>query len=57
MIPANETFDGTFLFAPHFAEAPGFRMHYVDEGTGELYIARVHPRRGREAGQGYMGSS
>lgn len=34
MIPANETFDGTFPFEPHFTTAPGFRMHYVDEGTG-----------------------
>lgn len=32
MIPANETFDGTFPFEPRFSEAPGFRMHYVDEG-------------------------
>ena len=35
MIPADETFDGTFPFAPHFSDAPGFRMHYVDEGAGE----------------------
>ena len=34
-IPAGETFDGTFPFAPHFSTAPGFRMHYVDEGSGE----------------------
>lgn len=32
MIPAYRTFDGTFSFAPNFTEAPGFRMHYVDEG-------------------------
>ncbi len=35
MIPAEETFADTFPFAPHFSEAPGFRMHYVDEGSGE----------------------
>ncbi len=35
MVPAQETFDGTYPFAPHFTEAPGFRMHYVDEGEGE----------------------
>ena len=35
MIPADETFDGTFPFAPHFSEAAGFRMHYVDEGEGD----------------------
>ena len=32
MIPAEETFGGTFPFAPNFSGAPGFRMHYVDEG-------------------------
>lgn len=32
MIQPDETFDGTFPFAPHFSDAPGFRMHYVDEG-------------------------
>ena len=35
MIDPHETFDGTFPFAPHFSDAPGFRMHYVDEGSGE----------------------
>ena len=38
MIPADETFDGTFLFEPHFTTAPGFRMHYVDEGDGEPIV-------------------
>ena len=38
MIPADETFDGTFPFAPHFSDAPGFRMHYVDEGAGEPIV-------------------
>lgn len=38
MIPANETFDGTWPFEPHFSEAPGFRMHYVDEGEGEPIV-------------------
>ena len=38
MIPANETFDGTFPFEPHFSDAPGFRMHYVDEGEGEPVV-------------------
>lgn len=32
MIRADETFAGTFPFAPHFTQAPGFQMHYVDEG-------------------------
>ncbi len=35
MVPAGETFDGTFPFEPHFSSAAGFRMHYVDEGEGE----------------------
>jgi pimeloyl-ACP methyl ester carboxylesterase len=35
MIPTEETFDGTWPFPPRFSEAPGFRMHYVDEGAGE----------------------
>ena len=38
MIPANETFGGTFPFAPHFNEASGFKMHYVDEGEGEVIL-------------------
>ncbi len=38
MIRAEETFDGTFPFRPRYSEAPGFRMHYVDEGEGEPII-------------------
>jgi pimeloyl-ACP methyl ester carboxylesterase len=38
MISANETFGGTFPFKAHFSEAPGFRMHYVDEGEGEPIV-------------------
>lgn len=38
MIEADETFDGTFPFAPHYSTAPGFRMHYVDEGSGEPIV-------------------
>src|SRR6185437_2152085 len=32
MIRSDETFNGTFPYAPQFTNAPGFRMHYVDEG-------------------------
>ena len=32
MIPADETFDGTWPYTPHFFDEAGFRMHYVDEG-------------------------
>jgi pimeloyl-ACP methyl ester carboxylesterase len=38
MIPVGETFDGTWPYAPHFCDAPGFRMHYVDEGKGEPIV-------------------
>lgn len=34
MIPAEETFDGTWPFAPQFCDASGFRQHYVDQGDG-----------------------
>lgn len=34
VIAAEETFDGTFPFALHYSEAPGFRMHYLEEGVG-----------------------
>ncbi|MEM7098654.1 MAG: alpha/beta fold hydrolase [Pseudomonadota bacterium] len=32
MIDADETFSGTWPFAPHFSTVNGFRQHYVDEG-------------------------
>lgn len=32
MIDAEATFAGSFPFAPHFIDAPGFCMHYLDEG-------------------------
>jgi hypothetical protein len=40
VIPSDATFAGTFPFAPHFTDAPGFRMHYVDEGPrgGEVIL-------------------
>ncbi len=38
MIPANETFGGTFPFKARFSDAPGFKMHYVDEGSGETIV-------------------
>ncbi|TWB17313.1 haloalkane dehalogenase [Nitrospirillum amazonense] len=38
MIPADATFDGTFPFASHITNAPGFPMHYVDEGEGEVVL-------------------
>ena len=41
MIAAEEDFDGTWPFEPHFFEGQGFRQHYVDEGprdTGETFV-------------------
>jgi haloalkane dehalogenase len=38
VINANETFGGTYPFAPHFADVNGFRMHYVDEGSGPVAL-------------------
>jgi cis-3-alkyl-4-acyloxetan-2-one decarboxylase len=38
MIRPDDTFDGTFPFAPHFTDVPGFRMHYVDEGPREADV-------------------
>src|ERR671919_1324416 len=38
MIAADQAFDGTFPFAPHFSTAAGFQMHYVDEGEGEPIV-------------------
>ena len=42
MIPADETFDGTWPFAPHFSTSADFRQHYVDEGPrdGEVVLDR-----------------
>ena len=37
----DETFDGTFPFAPHHHNINGFEMHFVDEGRGEP-IVLVH---------------
>ena len=42
IIPAHETFDGTFPFSPHFSSAAGFRMHYVDEGSGPDTLLMLH---------------
>ncbi|WGS52760.1 alpha/beta fold hydrolase [Paraburkholderia sp. D15] len=32
MASFDDTFDDTFPFTPHFSDASGFQMHYVDEG-------------------------
>jgi len=38
MIDANETFDGTWPFQPHFSNTAGFRQHYVDEGPRDAEV-------------------
>ena len=41
-IAADETFDGTWPFRAHYTDAPGFRMHYVDEGGGPETLLLLH---------------
>jgi pimeloyl-ACP methyl ester carboxylesterase len=40
MIAADETFDGTWPYAPRFTSVSGFKQHYVDEGAqdGEVVL-------------------
>ncbi len=38
-VPPEATFDGTSPLEARYTEAPGFRMHYVDEGKGETVLA------------------
>lgn len=37
-VASEETFDGTWPFTARYTDAPGFRMHYVDEGVGEVLL-------------------
>ena len=37
----DETFEGTFPFAPHYHSIDGVDMHFVDEGSGEP-VVMVH---------------
>ncbi|MCZ6659744.1 MAG: alpha/beta fold hydrolase [Gammaproteobacteria bacterium] len=38
MIDADETFDGTWPFQPHYTNSAGFRQHYVDEGPRDAEV-------------------
>jgi len=38
LIDPQETFDGTWPFAPNFYDGNGFRQHYVDEGEGNPIV-------------------
>ena len=43
MIPLDETYEGTFPFAPHTFDGNGFVQHYVDEGPRDAEpIVCVH---------------
>jgi len=41
-VPADETFDGTWPFRARYSEAPGFPMHYVEEGSGAETLLLLH---------------
>jgi hypothetical protein len=38
----EQTFGGTFLFAPRYLDRDGLSLHYVDEGAGApvLFVGR-----------------
>ena len=38
----EEAFETTWPFAPHYSDAPGFPMHYVDEGAGQETLLLLH---------------
>jgi hypothetical protein len=46
MIDANETFGGTWPFAPRYFEGNGFRMHYIDEAKAIPLFAFMVNRHG-----------
>lgn len=41
-VPANETFDGTWPYVARYSEAPGFPMHFIDEGAGKDTVLLLH---------------
>jgi cis-3-alkyl-4-acyloxetan-2-one decarboxylase len=42
VVDASETFAGTWPFRAHYTDAPGFPMHYVDEGAGPETLLLLH---------------
>ena len=46
MIPADETYDGTWPYAPQFFDGCGFRQHYVDVGEETPSCACTVSRHG-----------
>ncbi len=41
-VDAAETFGGTWPFAARYSDAPGFAMHYVEEGAGPETLLLLH---------------
>ena len=41
-VAADETFNGTWPFKARYSSAPGFAMHYVDEGRGRDTLLLLH---------------
>lgn len=41
-VAADKTFDGTWPFHARYTDAPGFRMHYVEEGSGPETLLLLH---------------
>ena len=42
VVSAEETFDNTWPFKANYCEAPGFLMHYIDEGEGPETLLLLH---------------
>ncbi len=41
-VTAIETFDGSWPYKPRYSHAPGFAMHYIDEGQGADTLLLLH---------------
>ncbi len=41
-VAADESFDGSWPFSARYSEAPGFRLHYIDEGSGPETLLLLH---------------
>ncbi len=41
-IAAIETFNGTWPFRARYSQAPGFKMHFIDEGAGSETLLLLH---------------
>ena len=46
MIPADETYDGTWPYAPQFFDGCGFRQHYVDVRGDPIVCLHIEPTWG-----------